>query len=177
MSFSIDLSKQSILPMEEAQRRRMSADRKNVSDYAHKLLDELRTTNWINDCTSPEPATLMQGTYVYRGKKIARCGVFDGYFGVLKLLWNEFPNDREKMAGAMRANGMSCVPYLRDAATDFLPSKRPSYELPDGWLVESGIGIERARKLLYAAAISVGLKPGADLIVCVRTVKLETKIL
>lgn len=174
MSFSIDLSKQSILPMEDAQRCLISSDPANASDYGSKRHDVSRTTAWMNDCTSPDTVTLRRGTYVYRGKKIEYSEVFWGYFEILECLWNEHPSDREKMASAMRTNGMSHVPYLQGVARGFAVPKRQCYKLPDGWLVESGIGIERARKLLYSAAISVGLTPVDDLIVCVRSGKLET---
>jgi hypothetical protein len=174
MSYSIDLSKQSVLPMEDAERCLISSDPANASDYGPKRRDVSRTTAWMNDCTSPHTVILRRGTYIYRGKKIAYSEVFWGYFEILEFLWNEFRNDREKIANAMRANGMSHVPYLQGVARGFAVPKRQCYKLPDGWLVESGIGIERARKLLYSAAISVGLTPGPDLIVCVRSGKLET---
>lgn len=174
MSYSIDLSKHSTVPMEVAQRGLLSFDPTDLRGYVSKRRDVFQTTALLDDITSPASVTWSRGTFVYRGRKIRPWGVFDMYSKTLELLWNEFPNDREKMASAMRTNGMSHVPCLQGVARGFAASTRQSYELPDGWLVASGIGIERARKLLYAAAFSVGLVPGVDLIVCTRSGKLET---
>lgn len=101
--------------------------------------------------------------FEYRGECFRHWTYIDIHVGLLRKLWNDFPERREAMAYAMGRYGYSRN-YVA-ASVEGLFSGMPAYKarkfsrrLIDGWYVDTNINLERMRRILPAAVHAAGLK-------------------
>lgn len=127
----------------------------------------------LEKITRPEEPTLQavrsfRGPgFEYRGEWFRHWAYIDIHVGLLRKLWNDFPERREAMASAMGRYGYSRN-YVA-TSTERLFTRMPEYKakkfsrkLVDGWYVDSNINLERMRRILPAAVTAAGLKMTED---------------
>lgn len=115
--------------------------------------------------------------FEYRGEWFRHWAYIDIHVGLLRKLWNDFPERQEAMASAMGRYGYSrnyvatSVEHLFTGMPEH-KAKKFSRRLIDGWYVDSNINLERMRRILPAAVTSAGLKIGEDVQIYWRAEKL-----
>lgn len=103
----------------------------------------------------------------YRGEWFHHWTYIDIHVGLLRKLWNDFPERREAMASAMGRYGYSrnYVATSVEGLFSGMPAhkaKKFSRRLIDGWYVDSNINLERMRRILPAAVKAAGLNMNDD---------------
>ena len=86
----------------------------------------------------------------------------DIHAGLLRRLWNDFPEKREAMAAAMGARGYSRA-YVARSAAELFPGKPAAWAakfsrpLVDGWVIDTNLNRPRIATLLRVAVLASGL--------------------
>jgi hypothetical protein len=141
-------------------------------------------TEELDRITRPQPAssaatskTVGRGLE-YRGAWSNHWSCIAIHIDLLRRMWNDFPDQREKMAIAIGHHG-STRAYVAKSLTELFPRKpavwarRHSRPLVEGWLVDTNLNPLQMRKILRAAVEAAGLTWGAEVKVYWRSTEIR----
>lgn len=131
-----------------------------------RLMDELDQLTKPSNSHTKLP-TIGPG-YVLRGQEVRHWNYIYIYLGVLRQLWQEFPDARDAMAEAMARCGVTRCYVARSVETLFQGksmnwARKFSRPLVDGWYADTNMSLERMRRVLPMATKAAGLEWGKDL--------------
>ncbi len=125
------------------------------------------------------PASPMIGPgVVYQGTIVRRFTAIDIFVALLQMLWDQFPDQREKMARAMASRGTARRYVARDPADLFhyqpaAFARKHSRPLADGWVVDTNLNRSRILTLSQVAVRAAGLEWNSDVKVFWRPTRLD----
>ena len=104
----------------------------------------------------------------YRSEFLQATTKIELYIAVLKRIWREFPELREKIADRLKRESYSrsYVAVTPTALFDVWPewkARRHSVVLVDGWYADRNVGQKQMARVLRIAAEVAGLRWGADI--------------
>jgi hypothetical protein len=149
-------------------------------EAVYRELDELTRPRLL---LAPPPVltaatTVIPRGFVYRGHVHRKWSYIDMHVGVLKCLWEDFPEQRDAIAVAVGRRGSSRA-YVARSREGLFQGKsaawayRFSRELLDGWYVDTNLSRERIRAIMPAAVRASGLRWGEDVQVLWRRTELR----